>query len=129
MTRLSDLVNVNINKDTISIQGVPIPVIFSLESFLYVEEVYGKDYGKFEAELNTILAEGKVELNTRAIFLINVLLYAMVRSGGTECEFEEIKTSIPVGDLQEVFQVALNIFNRQIFQKSDMEKIKTEKKS
>ena len=41
MARLSDLVNVNINLNKIKIQGVDIPVIFTFESFPYVEESYG----------------------------------------------------------------------------------------
>ena len=48
MARLSDLVNVNINLNKIKIQGVDIPVIFTFESFPYVEESYGKPYHEFE---------------------------------------------------------------------------------
>ncbi len=36
MARLSDLVNVNITRNSIKIQGVSIPVIFTFESFPYL---------------------------------------------------------------------------------------------
>ncbi|RPF55444.1 hypothetical protein [Aquisalibacillus elongatus] len=40
MAKLSELVNVN--RDTIKIQGVDISIIFTFISFPYVEETYGK---------------------------------------------------------------------------------------
>lgn len=129
MARLSDLVNVNINRDVIKIQGVEIPVIFTMKSFPYVEEAYGKPYHIFEKDLNRMLAKGKVTIGKNEIKLMNALIYAMVRSGGTECTPYELENSIPIYDLPEIFNVALRIFDNQNFQKSDMDKIKTEKKS
>ncbi|MCV9884699.1 hypothetical protein [Metabacillus halosaccharovorans] len=129
MPKLSDLVNVDINRDTIKIQGVPIPVIFTFRSFPYVEEAYGKSYEEFEKDMNDMLKDGRVTLGNNETKLMNALIYAMVKSGGTDCSPQEIESSIPVSDLGGVFQVALNIFNRQNFQISDMERIKSEKKS
>ncbi|PEN31629.1 hypothetical protein CN630_31255, partial [Bacillus wiedmannii] len=48
--------------------------------------------------------------------------------GGTECTPEEIKNSIPMYDLPDVFKVVMEIFQGQTFQNSDMEKLKQEKK-
>lgn len=129
MAKLSDLVNVNINRDVIQIQGVDIPVIFTMKSFPYVEEAYGKPYHIFERDLNRMLQNGKVILGKNEIRLMSALIYAMVRSGGTECTPKELEGAIPLSDLPGIFQTVLSIFNNQMFQKEDMDKIKTEKKS
>lgn len=128
MAKLSDLVNVNINKDTITVQGVKIPVIFTFKSFPYIEEAYGKSYEVFEKDINRMLEKGKVVLGKNETRLMNALIYAMVKSAGTDCTPYEIETAIPIGDLPGIFQTALNIYNNQNFQRSDMEKIKQEKK-
>jgi len=128
MARLSDLVNVNINRDTITVQGVKIPVIFTMMSFPFVEEAYGKPYVEFEKDINNMLKDGKVSLGKNETKLMHSLIYAMVRSGGTECTPCEIESSIPLSDLPSIFQAALNIFSNQTFQKEDIDRIKTEKK-
>lgn len=128
MARLSDLVNVDINRDVITIQGTDIPVIFTMQSFPYVEEAYGKSYGEFEKDINDMLKDGKVVLGKNETKLMHSLIYAMVRSGGTECTPCEIEGAIPISDLPSIFQIVLNIFNSQNFQLSDQEKIKQEKK-
>lgn len=128
MARLSDLVNVNINRDEIKIQGVSIPVIFTMKSFPFVEEAYGKAYHLFEKDINKMLTTGTVVLGKKETKLMYSLIYAMVKSGGTECTPYELENSIPIADLEGIFQTVLDIFNRQNFQTEDMEKIKTEKK-
>lgn len=128
MAKLSDLVNININRETIIIQGVEIPVMFTFKSFPYVEEAYGKPYEVFEKELNDMMKDGKVILDKKAIRIMNCLIFAMIKSAGTDCTLYEIENAIPVSDLPAIFQVALNIFNNQNFQDSDMKKIKKEKK-
>jgi hypothetical protein len=129
MAKLSELVNIDINRDTVSIQGVLIPVIFTMKSFPYVEEAYGKPYEIFEKDINKMLKTGTVSLGENEIKLMHALIYAMVKSGGTECTPSEIETAIPLVDLPGIFQTALNIFGNQNFQNSDMEKIKNEKKN
>jgi len=129
MAKLSDLVNVNINRNTIRIQGVEIPVIFTMKSFPYIEEAYGKPYHVWERDVNRMLQKGTVQLGKKETNLMYALIYAMIRSGGTECTPKEIEGAIPLSDLPDIFQTALNIFNNQNFQKSDIEKLKTEKKS
>ena len=128
MAKLSDLVNVNINRDTIRIQGVSIPVIFTMKSFPFVEEAYGKAYHIFEKDINKMLVNGTVILGKKETKLMYALIYAMVKSGGTDCTPYELENSIPISDLEGIFQTVLDIFNRQNFQTEDMEKIKTEKK-
>lgn len=128
MARLSDLVNVDINRDTITIQKVEFPVIFTFESFPYVEEAYGKPYEEFEKELQEMLGKSDLVMGEYEVRLMRVLIYAMMRSGGTECTLEEVKGSIPLHDLPNVFQAVINIFSNQNFQFEDMEKLKTEKK-
>ncbi|HDR7286596.1 hypothetical protein [Bacillus paranthracis] len=128
MARLSDLVNVNINLNKIKIQGVDIPVIFTFESFPYVEESYGKQYHEFEKEMNAMVSKGSFSLGEKEAKLMRSLIYAMVRSGGTECTPTEIKNAIPLYDVPGIFQVVWEIFNNQNFQHSDMEKLKQEKK-
>lgn len=128
MTKLSDLIDIKINQDTIKIQGVKIPVLFTFTAFPLVEEAYGKEYGIFEKELNNMLKDGKVVLGKKEVKLMNALIYAMVKSAGTDCTPYEIETSIPPSDLPAIFQKVLGIFNNQNFQFTDMEKLKTEKK-
>nr|DAM00124.1 MAG TPA: tail assembly chaperone protein [Caudoviricetes sp.] len=128
MAKLSDLVNININRDTIQVQGVNIPVIFTFKSFPFVEEAYGKPYHIFEKDINRMLQKGTLTLGKNEVKLMNALIYAMVRSGGTECTPYELETSIPLNDLPAIFETAFHIFNNQNFQRDDMEKIKTEKK-
>jgi len=129
MAKLRDLVNVNINRNTIQIQGVDIPVIFTFKSFPYLEEAYGKPYHIFEKDLNRMLKKGRVTIGRNEVRLMNALIYAMVRSGGTDCTVHELEGAIPLHDLPGIFEVILPIFNSQIFQADDAKKIKTEKKS
>ncbi|HDR8449106.1 TPA: hypothetical protein QC311_002241 [Bacillus cereus] len=128
MARLSDLVNVNINLNKIKIQGVDIPVIFTFESFPYVEESYGKEYHEFEKEMSDMMKKGQFSLGEKEAKLMRSLIYAMIRSGGTECTPSEMKSAIPLYDLPDIFQVVFQIFSGQTFQYSDMEKLKKEKK-
>jgi hypothetical protein len=129
MARLSDLVNVNINRDKIRVQGVDIPVVFTMRSFPFVEEAYGKPYHLFEKDINRMLQKGEVNLGKNEVKLMHSLIYAMVKSAGTDCTPGEIESSIPFGDLPAIFQVALDLFSNQHFQVEDAEKIKTEKKN
>lgn len=124
MAELKDLVNVNINRDQIKVQGAWLPVMFTMESFAYVTEAYGKPYKVFEKDMNLMLKDGKVRLQKKELHLMNALIYAMIRTGGTKCTPEEISGSIPINDLQGIFQTALNIFNGQHFQQNDMERLK-----
>lgn len=124
MAKLKDLVNVNINRDTITIQGKKIPVIFSMLAFPYIEEAYGKPYHVFEKDLNIMLRKGKVRLGKNELRLMYSLIYAMVRAGGTECTPKELEGAIPFSDLHSIFETVLNIFNNQHFQKEDMDKLK-----
>lgn len=126
---LKNLVNVNINRDKISIQGVSIPIMFNVESFAYVSEAYGKPYGVFEKDLKNMLGDkGKVSLGPNETKIMHALIYATVKSGGTNCTIEEIQGSVRIEDLKNIFQKVLDIFQQQDFQKSDLEKLKTSTK-
>lgn len=121
--KLKDLINININRDSISIQGVKIPVIFTMEAFAYVEEAYGASYVQYEKDLNKLLKAGQVSVGKKELKIINALIYGMVRAGGTETTPEELESAIPLSDKPAIFQSVLNIFNNQIFQASDVHKI------
>lgn len=121
--KLKDLINVNINRDKITIQGVQLPVIFTMEAFAYVEEAYGASYVQYEKDLNELLNTGQVSMGKKELKIINALIYGMVRAGGTETTPEELESSIPLQDKPAIFQSVLNIFNNQIFQASDVQKI------
>ena len=123
MAKLKDLVNININRDEITIQGVPIPVIFTMQSFPYVEEAYGKSYIEFEKDLNAMLADEEVRMGQNEIKLMISLIYGMVRSGGTECTPEELQAAIPLSDMPSIFEAVLRVFNGQIFQQEDIKKL------
>lgn len=129
MAKLSNLVNTNLNKDTIKIQGVDIPVIFTMRSFPFVEQAYGKQYVIFEKELNSIMTGKDMIMGHKETKLMYALVYAMVRTGGTDCTLREIEGSIPFGELPAIFEKVLSIFNNQTFQQKDIDRIKTEKKS
>ncbi|MEC0282327.1 hypothetical protein [Terribacillus saccharophilus] len=128
MAKLSDLVNVNINRDTIKIQNAELPVLFSMKAFPLVEEAYGKSYGAFEKDLNAMIKKGRVTLGKNETKLMYSLVYAMVKAAGTDCTPYEIENSIPISDISPIFQIVMEIFTRQNFQVEDMEKIKQEKK-
>ncbi len=128
MARLSDLINVNINRDVIRIQDVEIPVIFTFKSFPFLEEAYGKPYHIFEKDLNQMIKKGRVAIGKNEIKLMNALIYAMIRTGGTDATVAEVENAIPIHDLPDIFQTVLAIFNNQIFQVEDAEKIKSDKK-
>lgn len=123
MAKLKDLINVNINRDTITIQGVEIPVVFTMESFPYVEEAYGASYIQYEKDLNELMRKGEVELGKTELKIINSLIYGMVRAGGTETTPDELETAIPLSDKPGIFQSVLGIFNNQIFQASDVKRL------
>ena len=55
------------------------------------------------------------------------LIYGMVRSGGTECTLQEIRGSIKVTELQDIFQKVLDIFNEQDFQQKDIDRLRQSK--
>lgn len=128
MAKLSDLVNVNINRDAITIQGVEIPVIFSMKAFPFVEEAYGKPYHVFENDLNRMMLKGSVKIGKNETRLMYALIYAMVRAAGTETTPKELEGAIPISDIEGIFFTVLKIFNNQDFQKEDMDKLKQEKK-
>lgn len=123
MAKLKDLINININRDTITIQGVEIPVVFTMESFPYVEEAYGASYIQYEKDLNALMRKEEVELGKTELKIINSLIYGMVRAGGTETTPDELEAAIPLSDKPGIFQSVLNIFNNQIFQASDVKKL------
>jgi len=129
MAKLSNLVNTSLNKEVIKIQGVAIPVIFTMRSFPFVEQAYGKQYLFFEKELNNMMSNKNQTMGHKETKLMYALVYAMVRTGGTECTLSEIEGSISFSDLPDIFEKVMGIFNNQTFQKTDMERIKTAKKS
>lgn len=126
---LKNLINVNINRDTITIQNVSLAILFDMESFAFVSEAYGKPYGVFESDMKKMLKnKGKVTLGQKELRIMNSLIYAMVKSGGTNCTFDEIRGGVPINDLEQIFQKVLDVFQQQDFQKSDLERLKTDTK-
>ena len=77
--------------------------------------------------MNNMLAKGQFSLGENEAKLMRALIYAMVRSGGTECTLDELKGAIPMNELPDIFIVVYEIFSGQTFQHSDMEKLKQEK--
>lgn len=130
MANLKDLINVNINRDVITIQGVEIPILFNMESFAFVTEAYGKPYHIFESDIHKMLINGKVKMKHNELKIVNSLIYAMIRSGGTYTTIQELRGAIPLDDLEGIFQKVLDVYQMQDFQKTDLNKLKqsTEKK-
>lgn len=121
--KLKDLINVNINRDTIQIQGVEIPIVFTMEAFPYVEEAYGTSYVQYEKDLQKLLQKGSVQIGQSELKIINALIYGMVRAGGTETTPDELGASIPINDIPAIFEVVLSVFSNQIAQSNDIKKI------
>lgn len=126
MAKLSDLIDVKRNDEVITLQDVPIPVHLGFSSFEYIAEAYGKSFTQFEKDLNAMLMQGDhLVLGPKVIHLMNSLVYGMVRAGGTETTPQELGASIPLEDAGKIYQVVLNIYNRQNFQDKDAAKLKT----
>ncbi|MBC2367835.1 hypothetical protein HBP99_04270 [Listeria booriae] len=128
MAKLNTLINTKINQDTVSIQGVDIPVIFTMESMEYIQEAYGEDYALFEAKLNAMMTRDVVHATGDNLKIIRSLIYAMVRSGGTECTLQELTNAIPFKDISGVYDTVFKIFQSQNFQEEDLNKIVNTKK-
>lgn len=122
MAKLSDLVNTDLNTESVMIQNAEIPISFSMETMEYIGDCYNADYAIFEAELNRMMAEKKVKLNAGNLKIMRTLIYGMVRSGGTECTPKELDNSIPLTQLVDVFEVCLDLFQKQNFDEKDLKK-------
>lgn len=115
MTKLSDLINTRISKDTIQIQGVDIPVAFNYLTSSFIEEAYGKPYHTFEKDFKKSAKEGELSIAENELKLMNSLIYALIRSGGTDTTIAEVENSIPFSDLPAILQTTLDVFRRQNF--------------
>jgi hypothetical protein len=127
MAKLSDLIDVKMSADTITVQGTKIPVHLGFSAFEYIAEAYGGSYHKFENELNLMLKRGNVVLDAHTTKLMRALVYGLVRAGGTETTPQELEQAIPLQDVPEVFNTVLDIFARQNFDQKDSAKIVTPK--
>ncbi|MBC1548268.1 hypothetical protein HCJ27_14300, partial [Listeria sp. FSL L7-1435] len=77
---------------------------------------------------NKMLSSKNTKLIGGNVTIMRLLVYGMVRSGGTECTLEELENSIAINELVSVYQKALSIFAGQNFQSEDMKRIKSGKK-
>lgn len=128
MPKLSDLVNVKANEDVIHIQGKIIPVSFTMESIQYVQEAYNKPYKYFVKDMEKLLNKGQFTLGNKEIKVMYAIIYAMIRTGGTECTPQEVRGAVMVEDLPNVFRAAYKVFKNKDFQVQDLEKFKSKKK-
>ncbi|EAD0080281.1 hypothetical protein AWI85_05970 [Listeria monocytogenes] len=128
MAKLRDLVDVNINDNYITIQGVNFRVLFTMRSFEYIAEAYGKGYKVFEKDMHKLIKKGQFTASEHELKIMRSLIYAMVRTGGTECDFDELEGAIPITELKDIYITVMNIFSQQTFQVEDNERIKQPKK-
>lgn len=124
MAKLSDLINVNENKDHVTIQGVEIPIAFTMQTMEFVAEGYGKSFAQLEKDLNAMFKKKVVTMGNKELKLISALLYGMVRSGGTETTVEELIQSIPFNEVPQVANELMRVFNDKYFQPEDYAKLK-----
>jgi len=128
MAKLKDLLpKVTTDKSTITIQGVKLPVAFTMMSMEYVQEAYGKSFQQFQSDFDKILNKKNVTLGPKELRLVNSLIYAMVRTGGTETTVDELMNAIPFNEMQSVYTAAMKIFNTSFFQTEDAEKLGAKK--
>lgn len=113
MTKLSDLISTRGKQDTIQIQGVDIPVAFNYLTSKFIEEAYGKPYRIFEKDIKKSAKEGESSVAKNEMKMMNSLIYALIRSGGTDATFAEVENSIPLSDLPAILQTVLDVFRRQ----------------
>ena len=114
-TKLSDLISTKASKETIKIQGVDIPVAFNHLTTSFIEKAYGKPYKAFEKDFKKAAKEGELSIAENELKLMNSLIYALIRSGGTDATFAEVENSIPLLDLPAILQTVLDVFRRQGF--------------
>jgi len=128
MAKLADLLPKAGSAKTITIRGVEIPVAFTMLSMEYVQEAYGKSFSQFQSDFDKILTrKSATKMGPKELKLVNSLIYAMVRTGGTETTPEELMNAIPFSDLQNVYGKVMEVFNADFFQPEDSEKLGAKK--
>ncbi|HHB0740017.1 TPA: hypothetical protein ACOAXA_000169 [Enterococcus faecalis] len=129
MTKLRDLVNVNVNVEHIEIQGEKIPIMFSMSALDYIQEAYGKPYPVFERDLNNMMKQKQVTLRGNELKLIRSLMYGMVRAGGTECTIKELEGAIAINEIVSAYETVMDVFMNGNFQQKDLETVKKQPKN
>ncbi|WP_261809553.1 hypothetical protein [Levilactobacillus humaensis] len=127
MAKLKDLLPKVSKQETITIQGVEIPIAFTMKSMDYVQEAYGKSFAGFQSDFDKMLKKKTQTLDTAGLKLVNALIYAMVRSGGTETTPDELMNAIGFDDLKPIYEKAMNVFSASAFQPEDAEKLGAKK--
>lgn len=55
MAKLKDLLPKVSKQETITIQGVEIPIAFTMKSMDYVQEAYGKSFAGFQSDRKSVV--------------------------------------------------------------------------
>lgn len=124
MAKLSDLINIEGHQKTVDIQGIEIPVAFTMETMAYIAEAYGSTYKIFERDLNKMMKKKNLEPGEMEVKVMSSLLYGMVRSAGTETTPQELLVAIPFSQIGSVYAKAMEVFTDSQFEEQDLKKLK-----
>lgn len=133
MARLSDYgIHVEDLKNSaiVTIQGVELPISFTMQTMEFIADVYGGDYSQFESDMNAMLykKEGKISsanLSPSDLKIMRALIYAMLRTGGLEEDPETIFKFLGMsGEVLSAYSTCMEIFASQTFQVEDLKKSK-----
>ncbi len=133
MARLSDY-GIHVedlkNSATVTIQGVELPISFTMQTMEFIADVYGGDYSQFESDMNAMLykKEGKISsanLSPSDLKIMRALIYAMLRTGGLDENPETIFKFLGMsGEVLSAYSTCMEIFASQTFQVEDLKKSK-----
>lgn len=128
MANFSDLVNTNLNKDVVTIQGKEFPIFFDFHAVNLIPKFYGKPYKVFEMDVNKMMKNKRVTLGQNETRLLYALICAMINSGGNKATIDEVRGALSFENLVEITPVVLELFQRQTTQKKDIDRLKTDSK-
>lgn len=136
MARLSDYgIHVEDLKNSaiVTIQGVELPISFTMQTMEFIADVYGGDYSQFESDMNAMLykKEGKISsanLSPSDLKIMRALIYAMLRTGGLEEDPETIFKFLGMsGEVLSAYSTCMEIFASQTFQVEDLKNPRSHK--
>lgn len=126
MSRLKDLLPELKEDNFIEIMGVKIPIRFNMMTLSYIEEASGKPFSELENQLSKFDGDD-TEINSEMLEMMSALLYAVVKTGGTETTPNELMNAIPtVNDTITIFEQVVELFDASYFQEEDTDKLKNE---
>lgn len=108
---------------------VRLPIRFTMQTMDYISHAYGAPFVKILKDIEKMDTKGENAIDSRMIRLMKALIYGVVRSGGTETTPNELADAIPISLMEEIFEKAMALFEKNYFQEEDTRKIKENDKA